>query len=112
MDKGASLFFALVILNVLTAALLILINTSVSQIKIAGISVDSMIAFYAADAGAERALYEIKNNQPPPSGCPPYHYEGNLENNANYKICIPDGATAHSIGTYKSVQRKIELKTD
>lgn len=116
MNKGASLYFTLVILNVLTAVVLLLVNISVSQIKITGISADSMLAFYAADSGAERVLRAIAKEGYTPSEanpCPPFIYEGNLENGAKYEVCVPNSTTTiQSKGTYRSVQRKIELKLD
>jgi len=112
MEKGVSLYFTLIILSVLTAILLALINISVSQIKITALSGNSMIAFYAANTGAERILYKIKIDGLPTERCPTYIFSENLDNNATYKVCLPASTTIHSIGTYKNVQRKIELKID
>jgi Tfp pilus assembly protein PilX len=108
--KGVSLYFAFIILAVLTGVLLSLITLSVSQIKTTGLQTDSAIAFYAADTGVERVLYEIfQNNYVPELGkCP---YKETLDNGAEYEVCISGSAstTIQSTGAYQGIQRKIEI---
>jgi len=111
MNKGITLYFALIILTALTGVLLALINISVSQIKITGVQGDSENAFFAADTGIERVLYAIyKEEYEPVSGkCPAY--SGNLEGGATYEVCI-DSVTStiiRSTGAYQGIQRKIEI---
>ncbi|MBU2579069.1 pilus assembly PilX N-terminal domain-containing protein [Patescibacteria group bacterium] len=109
--KGVSLYFALIILFALTGALLALITLSVSQIKIIGIQNDSLIAFYAADTGIERVLYEIYKNgySPVAEECPAFF--GTLDNNAKYEVCVSASATTtiQSTGTYQGIQRRIQI---
>lgn len=59
-QKGASIYFALDILAIMMAVVVgitTVIVVQLSNIKEAG---DSVVAFYAADAGIERALYDNK----------------------------------------------------
>lgn len=77
----------------------------VGQLKmIKGIG-DSVVAFYAADTGIERGLYEETNSY------------GYLENGATYNVQIlPPGLECgspyyclKSVGTYKDARRAIEV---
>ena len=119
-QKGVSLYFAIVILTVLTAVLLASIGISVSQIKIISHLGDSVIAFYAADSGIEEMLKDREN--PNLTG-----YSGYLDLNENgaedsgdssYEVTVTPAGTncsaqnycAKSIGTYQGIKRAIEIK--
>ena len=110
-QKGVSLYLTIVILSVLTASLLTLISLSVSQIKVIYKIGDSVVAFYAADSGAERLLYEIYKNSFNPEenkgACP---FSDNI-GQAFYEVCVSDssGAIIYSAGTYKETIGRIEL---
>lgn len=115
MKRGISLYFVTVILGILTAVLLFLVNIIISQIKIIFTTNESMIAFYAADSGAERILYEIKQGGIITTGeCSlsenSYHFTETLDNEAVYKVCIPNERLIYSLGIYRKAQRKIELR--
>lgn len=116
--KGIALFFTLIILSVLTAALLATVTVMISQTKIIFAIGDSVAAFYAADAGAEEALYKIYNlgenpsvNWGPVGYCfPPQILAGG---ETSYKICVGDDIDKiWSEGIYlkSNTKRKIELK--
>jgi hypothetical protein len=110
LQKGVSLYFAIVILSVLTAVLFSLITISLSQIKTIWSSGDSVTAFYAADNGIEEVLYSIYKSGYVPilSDCPA---SGVLANGASYQVCVSDISTStiYSKGVYKNTQRKIEI---
>jgi len=103
-NKGASLYFVIVILAVLTTSLLSLLNFSLSQIKVIWSVGDSVNAFYAADSGIEQGLYRLRQ-------------EGNFDNfsgvlgEASYQVSITsgDGTTVDSIGLYHNTKRGIEI---
>lgn len=78
-QKGVSLYLALVIMGILLALALGISTILVGQIKITKGMGDSVIAFYAADTGIERELFE-KNYLTSPAG---YSYSGflDLDNN-------------------------------
>ncbi len=106
MKKGISLFFAILILSILTSTLLSLISISVSQIKVIWSMGDSVVAFYAADTGIERALYRIRQ-------------ESNFEDfsgtvdGVSYEVIIssnPQEITVKSVGTNKNIKRAIEVR--
>lgn len=59
-EKGASLYFAMVILSILLAIALGLSAILIGQTRMITGMGDSVVAFYAADTGIERVLYEDK----------------------------------------------------
>ena len=109
MKKGVSLYFAIVILSVLSTTLLALITISISQIKVIWTLGDSVVAFFAADTGIEECLYRIRkegNFNP---------FSGSL-NGASYTVtvqgvgpdCDADNYCLKSRGSYKKTKRAIE----
>lgn len=108
-QKGVSLYFAIVILSILSAALLVLIDISISQIKVIQTLGDSVVAFYGADSGIERVLYGLykQGYSPVLEDCP---YSESL-NGASYEVCISDYSTSTiwSTGSYKKTKRRIEI---
>ena len=74
-EKGASLYLAIVIMSILLATVLGLTTISISQIKLVRGMGDSVMAFGAADAGIEWALYQERKECRQPS-CPSPPCEG------------------------------------
>ncbi|MDI6883126.1 MAG: pilus assembly PilX N-terminal domain-containing protein [Patescibacteria group bacterium] len=111
-SKGVSLYLTIVILAVLTSTLLVMVNISVSQIKVILTLSDSVLAFYAADSGVEKALYGVYTGSYTPvlGECPP-NFQGTLENGASYKVCVSGTSTStiFSTGSFKETKRKIEV---
>lgn len=102
-------------LAILLAALILVISLIVSlgvsalmisQIKMSGQAGQSVLAFYAADAGAERCLYEVRQKEA--NNCP----SGTLDNNATYSTTVSisgESGQITSIGHFGQTSRKIEL---
>lgn len=105
-DKGVSLYFVILILFVLTAVLLALVNLSVSQIKIISGINHSVSAFFAADTGVERALYNIRKEGV--TG----NFSGSLDDGASYDVEITISAETliKSTGLFKNTRRALETK--
>ena len=59
-QKGVSIYFVLMILMIIFGSFLIVSNLILTRFKIIGTVGDSVTAFYAADAGMEKVLYDIK----------------------------------------------------
>ena len=57
-QKGLSLYLAIVIMSILLAIVLGMSTILFYQLKIVGGMGNSVVAFYAADTGTERALYD------------------------------------------------------
>ena len=115
-QKGVSLYLTIVILSVLTASLLALTSIAISQIKVIYKIGDSVVAFYAADSGAEQLLYE-KLLYESPGGesylsanagkCPVFSGNVGL---ATYRVCVDSsGTSVYSTGTYKETERRVGL---
>ena len=136
-QKGISLFLTIIVLSVVLGIVLGLSTILVGQMKTLKTMGDSVVAFYAADAGVEQVLKEVVADYPiaPEQAT----YSGSFDNEASFsadiKRCptdvlpctwnsidnpppagIPMDAqcTAYrycvrSVGTYKDAKRAIEI---
>ena len=59
--KGAILYFTIIIMSILMTAVFSITSIVLVQIKNIKEAGDSVLAFYAADTGIEKALYDILN---------------------------------------------------
>lgn len=105
MNKGA----AAILLTILISSVLLIIALGASsiiliQLKMSKSIEESMKAFYAADAGAEKCLFNKKNGNFPCSS-------GSLDNGAEYSLSNVDANSSSftSTGIFKTVNRKIEV---
>ena len=115
-QKGVSIFLAVLLISVLLAIGIGIAAILVAQMRMLKGMGDSVIAFYAADTGVERVLYED-----PDFGDPPTEQilEGSLANGATYRVTkipkpscpppLPQNYCIKSIGTFKDVRRAIEV---
>jgi len=125
-QRGVSLYLTIIIMVILLAVVLGLSAILLSQLKMVKEMENSVIAFYAADTGIERILYEDKLcRQVPPCLAPckndsdgdgfcdgvPTNYdtgEVSLGNQATYNAkAITNGFK--SVGTFKGTKRAIEI---
>ena len=74
---------------------------------------NSVIAFYAADTGAETALHDGRTSVPPSSP-----YTDTLSNNASYEAnavattspnCSGQWYCIESVGTFENTQRRVKI---
>ncbi|MCD6270342.1 hypothetical protein J7J23_01005 [bacterium] len=108
--KGVSLYLVVLILCFSTVIFLTLTSIVVSQVKMVFTISDSIISFYGADTGAERALYNIrqKNNY--------NSFNGNI-GLASYDVnistsTVPGPMTEVQIisgGNYRNTRRTVQL---
>jgi len=115
MNKGVSLYLAILVMVVLLSIVLGLSTILLIQIRMVGEMENSVMAFSAADSGIEKVLNEGENATDTPSGL----YYFSLDNGAS---CKPDYiATSspdcpddtpnfciNSKGTYRETQRAIQ----
>lgn len=105
-QRGVSIFLAVIIMTVLLATVLGLNVLIVGQIKTAQDAGFSVNAFYAADAGNERALYGVRKGGGgnfPLDFCWESFYCYHVESVAcGLKTCL------RSAGIYKDIKRAIE----
>ena len=108
-QKGISLIFAIFILTFILGIALGTATILVRQIKIMREIGYSAVAFFAADSGIEKILYEDRVS-PVADG---YSVTVTLDNGAEYTVgVIKSGGdtTITSKGTYKSTNRAIEIQ--
>ncbi|MEA3453258.1 MAG: hypothetical protein U9Q96_02920 [Patescibacteria group bacterium] len=126
-QKGAILYFTIVIMSILLAAVFSIGSVVLVQIKTIREAGDSVMAFYAADTGIETALNDIYDSTfisdygPIFIDGPSYTYEvwvtqpdviplplgGAITPSAD---CTGDYYCIKSIGTYGNIKRAIEVK--
>lgn len=112
-QKGSSIYFALNIMAIIMAIVISISTVIVVQVSNLKQSGDSVVAFYAADAGIEKALYEAKTNGAGP-GDPSFTEFLDEAGTASYSATIIATTTApdlsciasyyciRSIGKYES----------
>lgn len=112
-QKGYALLAVLLILGVMSVVVLGMNMIMVTKMKIAVSAVDSVGAFYAAESGAERILYNDRKwtYDPIPAKINSEIKSGNLTNGARYSvILLNDSPTSiKSIGSFQSANRALEL---
>jgi hypothetical protein len=108
-QKGVSLLLTLLIMSALLAIALGLSQLSLGEIKLTRDIPKSAIAYYAAEAGIERAVYDewVGDGAFSITDC-----SVNLSNGSSYGLEVSSGedsVTVRSIGCYKGVRRAIEV---
>ena len=105
-QKGAtSILLSILILSMISVIGLGISTLIIQQIKMSGQTGQSVVAFYAADAGAEECLYEVRKN-----GVGGYTYTDSLDiDGAEYTITYNGSDTITSSGQFMDANRKIEL---
>lgn len=126
-QEGSALFFAIVIMAILTSSLMALVAVSLGQIKGMLMLSDSVVAFCAADSGIDKSLYRLFKSDPswvsvqgrliypdlvPEQNCPSAQWETLSGYPVEYQVCVhpSDDFIFLSTGNYKptGVKRKIE----
>jgi hypothetical protein len=124
-QKGATLYFAIIIMSILLASVFTVSSVVLLQIKTIRGAGDAIVAFYAADTGAETALSDLYKGNMPPGGVYPATV---IDNNASYEVQVtqPTGGTIPNVpesgdcqvdyycikstGTYRGTKRAVEVK--
>lgn len=117
--RGVSLYLSIMIMGILLAIALGVSTILFGQIRMIKGMGDSVMAFYAADTGIERALYD--------GAFPQANYSGSLDS-SSYKVSVyqPSGGEAEgipedpdctasyfcikSVGKFNEVRRAIEVE--
>jgi len=115
-SKGSILFFSIIITAVVLTIGLGLTNLLIKQFKIIKESGNSVLAFYAADSGAEFGLFELFKENIYDSGPIPTTTTYFLDSNLGYKLVIDNTSACsasyyciRSYGFFQQYQRRIEL---
>lgn len=106
-QKGVSLYLALMMMFTIVGIALGVSAILVSQIKVAGGMEDSVTAFFAADTGIERVIFQQATTT----------ISGILDNGASYSVqyfqpgadCSGGNYCLKSVGVYQKTRRAIEI---
>lgn len=111
-QKGATtILLAFFVMNVLLITSLTAANVMVFNIKMSADIANSIPAYYAADAAAEKCLYQMRIIVDGVTGC---SADGGLTSVSLYGGTVTPVATRASskitsVGQYKGTQRKVEI---
>ncbi|MGC9031451.1 MAG: pilus assembly PilX N-terminal domain-containing protein [Minisyncoccia bacterium] len=111
-QKGVALYLVILLLTTVSVVSTFLINFSVSELKILQGIGNSVIAFFAADTGSERILFDLyKGDYIPSKGECKYPEWQSFAPNIFYSVCVSPTSTQTiwSTGFYNNTKRKIEL---
>ena len=107
-QKGAiSIVLAVLVLSMISTIVMGIAALTIQQTRLAGQTGQSVIAFYAADAGAERCLYEVRKNSA--ASCPYSGVSLDFNARAKYTTDYNSSDAITSRGEYMSISRKVEL---
>ncbi len=126
-QEGIALLFVILIMSVILTISLGISAVLIKQIKTAEEIGDSVVAFYAADSGIEKVLYDLYKSSPrasyPPGPCGDASFEAEVKCGASVatdkcplgsdKIdptCDAPNFCLKSIGNYQKTKRAIETK--
>lgn len=122
LEKGASLYFSITILSILMTMVFGISTVIIIQLETIRKAGDSVIAFYAADTGVERTLFETRSVEEGGSGAGiGSSFSETLENNSRYETVIlapnPPECEGYyycirSIGTYNPGNTKRGIQVD
>jgi len=107
-QQGAiSILLAVLLLAELSVISLGIATLTIKQIRMSGQVGQSVVAYYAAEAGAERCLYDIRKSGA--VSCPYTDVSLSFDSNAKYSTSYNGSDTITSIGQFKDTNRKVEL---
>ncbi len=105
-----SLFIVTVVMFLLLFVGLFLANITIKQIKVTRNIYKSVRAYYLADAGAERVLYEIRINALDPNVSGPVLLDETIGNGSyNVEVVNSSPLKIKSTGVYQEIARAVEL---
>lgn len=108
-QKGVSLLLTLLVMIALLAIAFGVSRLSLGEVKITQDVPKSIVAYYAAEAGVERAIYEKRQND---VNLDIGECTVNLDNGSQYGVTVTDDGitiTIRSVGCYQGVTRAIEV---
>jgi len=107
---GQTLVLALLILGSVLVVSLALGGFATRELGMSSGIHQSMRAYYAAEAGIERALYEIRNGTGPIYDNPGVYQTENLDNGTSFRVMWDGSTKIKSEGTFARLKRAIEVE--
>lgn len=112
-EKGYALLVVLFILGLLSVIVLGVTVIIATKLKVTITTAHSVVAFYAAESGSERILYNDRKGiyNPNPAEIDTTIKTGTLSNGSTYEvILLNDSPTSiKSIGSFQNVKRALEF---
>jgi len=108
--NGQTLVLALLILGSMLVVGLALGGFAVKELGMSSGIHQSVRAYYAAEAGVERALYEIRNETGPIYDNPGVPQTENLDNGTSFEVMWDGSTKVKSEGTFATTKRAIEIE--
>ena len=113
LDKqGSALLMAILILSSIIAVSFSVSRMVMTAIETGGVQSQSVMAYYSAEAGAERILYDIRHEAIVLEDDPNlYSGTSTLDNDAQYRVAVRqfNPLKIISVGSFGSTQRSVEL---
>ena len=109
-ETGVALLFTVIIVSIVLLIAVFIVNTVVTQLKLAGDINNSMAAIYSADAGVECQLYNVRQGSS--LNC---HTDGGqiiMSNNASIVTTVTGAApnfTIKSLCSFRGTNRQFEI---
>ncbi|MFA5248008.1 MAG: pilus assembly PilX N-terminal domain-containing protein [Patescibacteria group bacterium] len=116
-QSGTALLMTLLILSIVIMISLASAKIIVSGVKMSGTQARSTKAYFAAESGIERTLWEWRKNgwdiTAPPSGTINL-FSGSLLNSSFYRVdrAISPVVILRSTGEYENLKRTVEIQLD
>ena len=108
-QKGISLLLSLLIITVISAIAFAVSRLSIGQIKLSRDISKSIIAYFAADSGIERALYDERQE----GGARDFNSCIDIQGKICYAVEVKGNSpnrTISSNGSYEDIMRAIEIR--
>jgi hypothetical protein len=113
-NKGTALLMTIMMLNIILLSALTAASIMSSGIKMSGTQMRSTQAFFAAESGAERVLWEWrKNGWVIPGGAVTGAFSSTLLNGSSYQVdkdATPSPTIFQCHGFFGNLQRTVELR--
>lgn len=114
-SRGTALLMTILILNTIVVISLAAAKLVTSGVKMSGTQSKSTRAFFVAESGAERVLWEWRKNGwviPPGNNGAANLFSGSLPNTGTYQV---DKATSTTVifqsqGSFNDLQRTVEIE--
>jgi Tfp pilus assembly protein PilX len=113
-QAGTALLMTVLILNTIIVISLAAAKLIISGVKMSGTQAKSTKAYFAAESGAEQALWRWRQEGWNPVGCDDNDVcHDTLLNNSTYQvICTSTPVKIRSAGSFGGIKRTVEVELD
>lgn len=114
-QQGSALLITVMLLMIIMVVALNTASLAMNGAVLSGVQERSTIAFYAAESGAERAMYDIRVREIVPAADGDVYGTVNLSNNSSYKVDYIESdpllnTVFTSVGSFGETKRSVELR--